>query len=117
MMEEGILKDHRNKKPENKIKTRVYHPNEEFLVRTSAAGIVLKEVKVGSFLKKGQKIGEVHDIYSGKILEELMAPMDGLLITLRQYPIVYEKEPIAIILSGKDYWQKFGRVFQSIAKG
>ena len=114
---EGILKDQRNKKHENKIKTRIYYPDEEILVKTSMPGMFLKEVKVGDSIKKGQKIGEVHDIYSGKRLEELMAPMDGLLITLRQYPIVYEKEPIAIILSGKDYWQKFGRVFQSIAKG
>tara|TARA_B100000686_G_scaffold105051_1_gene112229 strand:- start:992 stop:1984 length:993 start_codon:yes stop_codon:yes gene_type:complete len=116
MEAEGILKDHRNKKPENKIKTRIYYPNEEVLVRTSAPGIFLKEVKVGTCLKKGQKIGEVRDIYSGKILEELTASEDGLLITLRQYPIVYEKEPIAIILSGKDGWQKIGRTFQSIVK-
>ena len=69
MKAEGILKAHRNKKPENKIKTRVYYPDEEVLVRTSAPGMFLKKVKVGNFLKKGQKIGEVHDIYSGKILE------------------------------------------------
>lgn len=116
MKAEGILKDHRNKKPDNKIKTRIYDPDEEVLVRTSAAGMLLKEVKVGNFLKKGQKIGEVRDIYSGKRLEELAAPEDGLLITLRQYPIVYEKEPIAILLSGKDRWQKIGHVFQSIVK-
>jgi len=116
MKAEGILKVHRNKKPENKIKTRIYYPDEEVLVRTSTPGMFLKEVKVGNVLKKGQKIGEVRDIYSGKRLEELATPEDGLLITLRQYPIVYEKEPIAIILSGKDRWQKIGRTFQSIVK-
>ena len=76
----------------------------------------LKEVKVGSHLKKGQKIGEVRDIYSGKRLEELTAPVEGLLITLRQYPIVYEKEPIAVLLSGKDNWQKIGHAIKSIVK-
>jgi len=74
----------------------------------------LKEVKVGSFLNKGQKIGEVRDITSGKRLEELLAPEDGLLITLRQYPIVYEREPIAMILSAKDNWQKIGHAIKSI---
>ena len=116
MKAEGILKDNRNKKPKNKIKTRFYYPDEEVLVRTSYPGMFLKEVKVGNFLKKGQKIGEVLDIYSGKRLEELETPEDGLLITLRQYPIVYEKEPIAIILSGKDRWQKISRTFQSLVK-
>lgn len=117
MKAEGILKDHRDKKPENKTKIRIYQPDEEISVRTSTAGMFLKEVKVGSHLKKGQKIGEVRDLYSGKRLEELTSPGDGSLITLRQYPIVYEKEPIALILSAKDNWQKIGHAIKSIVKG
>ncbi len=116
MKAEGILKDHRNKKSENKTKTRIYQADEEILVKTSTAGMFLKEVKAGSYLKQGQKIGEVRDIYSGKRLEELTAPKTGLLITLRQYPIVYEKEPIGIILSGKDNWQKIGHALKTIVK-
>jgi hypothetical protein len=107
MKAEGILKDHRNKNSENKGKTQIYHPDEEILVKTSSAGIFLQEVKVGSYLKQGQKIGEVRDIYSGKRLEELISPEDGLLITLRQYPIVYEKEPVAIILTAKKSWREY----------
>ena len=107
MKAEGILKDHRNKKPEHKIKTRIYQSDEEVSVRTTTAGMFLKEVKVGIHLKQGQKIGEVRDIYSGKRLEEITAPEDGLLITIRQYPIVYEKEPMAIILTAKKLWWKY----------
>ena len=107
MKAEGILKDHRNKKSEHKTKTRIYQADEEIAVRTTTAGMFLKEVKVGNYLKQGQKIGEVHDIYSGKRLEEIMAPEDGLLITLRQYPIVYEKEPMAIILTAKKSWREY----------
>jgi len=114
MKAEGILKVQRNKKPSNTNKTRIYQPDEEIGVKTSTAGMFLKEVKVGSFLNKGQKIGEVRDITSGKRLEELLAPEDGLLITLRQYPIVYEREPIAMILSAKDNWQKIGHAIKSI---
>ena len=76
----------------------------------------LKEVKVGNELKKGQKIGEVRDLYSGKRLEIITSPEDGFLITLRQYPIVYEKEPIATILSAKDNWEKISYAFKSIVK-
>ncbi|MEK9629196.1 MAG: succinylglutamate desuccinylase/aspartoacylase family protein [Nitrospinota bacterium] len=117
MKAEGILKDQRNKKTESKVKPRIYQPHEEVLVKTTTAGMLLKEVKVGSQLKQGQKIGEVRDIYSGKRLEELTAPEDGMLVTLRQYPIVYEREPIAIILSGKDNWQKLGHAIKSMVKG
>ena len=107
MKAEGILKDHRNKKSDHKTKTRIYQSDEEIAVRTTTAGMFLKEVKVGNHLKQGQKIGEVRDIYSGKRLEEITAPEDGLLITLRQYPIVYEKEPMAIILTAKKSWREY----------
>ena len=106
MKAEGILKDHRNKKPEHKTKTRFYQSDEEIAVRTTTAGMFLKEVKVGIDLKQGQKIGEVRDIYSGKRLEEITAPEDGLLIIMREYPIVYEKEPMAIILTKKTSWRE-----------
>ena len=107
MKVEGILKDHRNKNSEHKTKTRIYQSDEEIAVRTRTAGMFLKEVKVGNHLKQGQIIGEVRDIYSGKRLEEITAPEDGLLITLRQYPIVYEKEPMAIILTAKKSWREY----------
>ena len=107
MKAEGILKDNRNKKSEHKTKTRIYQSDEEIAVRTRTAGMFLKEVKVGNHLKQGQIIGEVRDIYSGKRLEEITAPEDGLLITLRQYPIVYEKEPMAIILTAKKSWREY----------
>ena len=107
MKAEGILKDHRNKKSEHKTKTRIYQSDEEIVVRTRTSGMFLKEVKVGNHLKQGQIIGEVRDIYSGKRLEEITAPEDGLIITLRQYPIVYEKEPMAIILKAKKSWREY----------
>ena len=116
MKVEGILKDNRHNKTINKTKTRIYKSDEEISVQTSAAGMFLKEVKVGNQLEKGQKIGEVLDLYSGKRLEVITSPEDGFLITLRQYPIVYEKEPIAIILSAKDSWQKMGYALKSIVK-
>ena len=116
MKAEGILKDNRDKKIKNKTRARIYKPDEEISVQTSTAGMFLKEVKVGNQLEKGQKIGEVRDLYNGKRLEVITSPEDGFLITLRQYPIVYEKEPIAIILSAKDSWQKIGYAFKSIIK-
>ena len=116
MKAEGILKDHRDKKTGNKTNTQIYKPDEEISVKTTAAGIFLKEVTVGHQLKKGQKIGEVRDLYSGKRLEEIISPEEGFLITLRQYPIVYEKEPIATILSTKGNWKKIGYAFKSILK-
>ena len=107
MVAEKILKDRRKIKSEEFAKPRFYETSEEVHILTSTAGMFLKEVKVGTLIQAGQKIGEIRDLYSGKRLEELTAPTDGFLVTLRQYPIVYEKEPIATLLTTKNSWREF----------
>jgi uncharacterized protein len=107
MVEEKILKDRRKLKSTETAKPQPYEPDDEVPVLTTTAGMFLKEVKVGTSIQAGQKIGEIRDLYSGKRLEELTAPADGFLVTLRQYPIVYEKESIATILTQKKSWREF----------
>ena len=105
MVAEKILKDNRKLKPAENTKPRFYEASDAVLANT--AGMFLKEMKVGTAIQKGQPIGEIRDIHSGKRLEEITATTDGFLVTLRQYPIVYEKEPIAIILPPKKSWREF----------
>ncbi len=105
MVAEKILKDKRKSK--GNTKSRFYEPENEVAVIASTAGMFLKEVEVGTAVQAGQKIGEVRDIYSGKRREEITATTDGFLVTLRQHPIVYEKEPIAIILTTKKSWREY----------
>ncbi len=107
MKAEGILKDRRKIKPDKNTAPRFYQPEDEVAVPAGAAGMFLKEVKVGTSVRQGQRIGEIRDLYSGKRLEEITAPSSGFLVTLRQYPIVYEKEPLAIILTAKKSWREF----------
>jgi uncharacterized protein len=104
MVAEKILKDNKTTRHEKNIKPQFYETNDEVPVLANSAGMFLKEIKVGSTVHAGQKIGETIDIFSGKRLEEIKAPTDGLIVTLRQYPIVYEKEPLAIILTKKKSW-------------
>jgi predicted deacylase len=107
MVTEKILKDKRKLKPEENAKPQFYEANDEVAVLASTAGMFLKEMKVETAIQKGQQIGEIRDIYSGKRLEKITATADGFLVTLRQYPIVYEKEPIAIILPSKKPWKDY----------
>ena len=107
MQAEGILKDKRKTKPAKNFPPRFYQPEDEVAVLATTAGMFLKEVKLGSPIQQGQTIGEIRDLYSGKRLEEITAPADGFLVTLRQYPIVYEKESLATILTAKKSWREF----------
>jgi uncharacterized protein len=107
MVAEKILKDKRKLKMVENTKPEFYEANDEVTVPATKAGMFLKEMKAGTVVQKGQPIGEIRDIYSGKQLEEITATADGFLVTLRQYPIVYEKEPIATILTTKKSWKEY----------
>ena len=106
MVAEKILKNKRKTKHGENTKTRFYKTNDEVVILANTAGMFLKEIQVGTAVHAGQLIGKITDIYSGKNLEEITAPADGFLVTLRQYPIVYEKEPLATILITKKSWKE-----------
>jgi predicted deacylase len=101
MVTEKILHDKRKLKLEENTKSHFYEATDEVAVLASTAGMFLKKIRVGAAVQKGQQIGEIRDIYSGKRLEEITATADGFVVTLRQYPIVFEKEPLATILTPK----------------
>ena len=109
MITEKILKDKRKTKHDENTKPRFYETNDEVVILANTAGMFLKEIQVGTAVHAGQQIGRITDIYSGKNLEEITAPADGFLVTLRQYPIVYEKEPLATILITKKSWREHFR--------
>lgn len=62
------------------------------------SGIFVKEMEHGSRLKKGELIGRIVDPMEGKILDEVCAPVDGLLFTIREYPVVEEGSLVGRIL-------------------
>mgnify|MGYP003972631973 CR=1 FL=1 len=104
MVAEKILKDNKIIRREKNTTPQFYDTNYEIAVLAHSAGMFLKQIKVGTTVHAGQQIGEIIDIFSGKILEEIQAPAEGLIVTLREYPIIYEKEPLAIILTKKKSW-------------
>ncbi len=71
----------------------------EFL-RASTTGVFIPFIEHNHFVKKGQKIGEVVNVLEGKLEEEILAGEDGLVFTLREYPMVYEGALLARILTG-----------------
>lgn len=65
------------------------------------AGIFLPTVEHWTNVKKGDKIGEILDPLEGVVKEELYSECDGILFTLREYPVVSEGSLIGRILEMK----------------
>ena len=62
----------------------------------------MQEARHNTYLKKGDSIGKVIDPLEGTVLEDVVSPEDGLLFTIREYPVVDEGSLMARILRTKE---------------
>lgn len=69
-------------------------------VNGNASGIFVPCVEHWQEIKKGEPIGEIMNPLKGTVEHHVTAPVDGLIFTLREYPIVYCGSLLARILGG-----------------
>ncbi len=69
------------------------------VLHAGESGIFIPNVEHNMWVSKGTVIGEIVTPISGTVEQEIIAPTDGLIFSLREYPIVYEGSVIARILS------------------
>ncbi|WOO35582.1 M14 family metallopeptidase [Anaerocolumna sp. AGMB13020] len=74
--------------------------SEVTMVHAEASGIFLPEVEHWMGIKKGEVIGDIVDSLTGEINQHILAPCDGMVFTLREYPVVNEGSLIVRILGG-----------------
>jgi predicted deacylase len=67
-------------------------------VNAEKSGVFLPEKQYGAKLHKGDVIGRIVSALTGKVLSVSRANEDGLLMTIRAYPIVYEGSLLARII-------------------
>lgn len=90
------------------------NPEDVAFLNAGHSGIFVKEKREGTLVKKGDLVGRIIDPLEGNILSEVCAPMDGLLFTIREYPVVENGSLMGRILrdphtvSGKR-WEDNGR--------
>lgn len=66
-------------------------------LNAEASGIFLTKQKTSNIVKQGEQIGQIVDPLSGDILHKVLSPVDGVLFTLRAYPVVYDGSLLARI--------------------
>lgn len=69
-------------------------------INANTSGIFMPCIKHLAEMKRGQKIGEIFSALTGEVEEEVVSPCDGVIFTLREYPVVYEGSLIARVLGG-----------------
>lgn len=70
-------------------------------MNADASGIIIPNVSHSVNIKKGNFLCQIVDPLEGKVLQNVKSPVDGVVFTLRTYPVVYEGSLIARIFSEK----------------
>ena len=96
----GLLRHNREKASQREM--AFFDAHNECPVLTREAGLFYPETVIGTTVGKGDKLGEVRDLYEGVVLEEVHTPEEGYVVTLRDHPMVHEKELAAVLLREKD---------------
>lgn len=73
-------------------------PEDVSFLNATKSGVFIPEVKHWEKLKKGDLIGRIVDPLYGKVLDEVISPVDGILFTIRDFPIVDEGSLIGRLL-------------------
>lgn len=73
------------------------------IINAGAAGIFVPRVDHWNHIKKGEHIGDILDPLHGEVRERISSPADGMVVTLREHPIVMEGALIARIFEGAGY--------------
>jgi len=92
------------KKPRKPIISR--NPDDVSYLNASVGGLFIPTVKHWEELKQGEVIGRIVDPLCGKVLDEVKAPVDGILFTIRDYPIVDEGSLMGRLLRREVYYHE-----------
>lgn len=66
-------------------------------INSEASGVFISDTHNNRMVKKGECIGAVYNSLTGEVLQKVTAPDEGLMFTLRAYPVVYEGSLLARI--------------------
>jgi predicted deacylase len=73
------------------------NPDEVTMAVSNFSGFFVPEINLGEWIEKGSLVGKVISPNSGNVLEEIIASSNGLVFTLREYPMTYEGSVVARI--------------------
>ncbi|MDY0328089.1 MAG: M14 family metallopeptidase [Arcobacteraceae bacterium] len=68
-----------------------------FYINSDSAGLFVPTLSHCDSVKKGDLVGKIVSPINGTVEQSIYSPADGILFTLREYPIVYEGSLIARI--------------------
>lgn len=69
------------------------------MINAPASGVMIADARHSDHVTAGQRLCRIVSPLTGEVLAEVASPVDGLLFTMRGYPVVYEGSLLARVFS------------------
>jgi hypothetical protein len=70
--------------------SNVIDPDLITILKASRAGIFISSVRCGAYVKQGEKVGKIIDALSGKRLEKMVSPCEGIVTCQYSHPLIFQ---------------------------
>ncbi len=77
------------------------HDGNVHYLNAETSGLFVPEVEHWMEVSRGERLGVIVSAFAGDVLSEVRSPVDGVLFTLREYPLVYEGSLMARIVEAR----------------
>lgn len=77
---------------------RYFGADQVFTLLAEQSGLFTSRLKVGRWVRVGEELGHIYDSFSGGVKTRVIAPIAGLLVSLRRQPLLCAGNLIARIL-------------------
>ncbi len=83
--------------PEKQVKLEWLADMKKFYAYAGKGGVFMPEVEMGDEVQKGDRIGFIYSPRTFEVLDELKAPQDGFIFTIREDPIAHIGDPLIAV--------------------
>lgn len=71
-------------------------------IRACSSGVFVADVKNLGAISMGTHIGDIIEPLTGKVVQRIESPVDGIIFTLREHPVVYKGALLARVYGGNN---------------
>ena len=87
--------------PETTHKPLIADDSNVHFLNAQTSGMFIPAASHWTNVRRGELLGTIVSPFNGNILSEVRSPVNGILITLREYPLVYEGSLMARVMARK----------------
>jgi predicted deacylase len=83
--------------PEKQVKLEWKSDPKTYVAHANQGGVFIPDVKLGDIVVEGDRLGFIYSPRTFETIEQILAPQDGYIFTIRQNPVVHQGDSLVSV--------------------